>query len=143
MIYSKMAEHAIAAMAELAKQPEGERIATARIADAASIPRPILTKVVAELQHSGFVKTREGRYGGVRLAEPAGETTIREVAVSFDTEVSLPVCPFHPEGCDCAQKDPSKAYALWTDARNAFERFLDEVTIADVAEALHRSPERK
>ena len=140
MIYSKMVEHAISAMAELARQPEGERIATARIADAASIPRPILTKVVAELQHAGFVKTREGRYGGVRLADPASKTTIRQVADSFDTDVSLPLCPFHPdvEGCDCAHTSPCKARTLWETARTALERFLDEMTIADVAEAVKR-----
>ncbi len=136
MIYSKMAEHAIAAMAELANRPTGERIATARIADAASISRPILTKVVAELQHAGFVRTREGRYGGVRLAEPAGTTSIREVANSFDTDVSLPDCPFHPDGCDCHRTNRCKAHKLWTEARVAFDRFLDEVTIADVADAV-------
>lgn len=139
MIYSKMAEHAIGALAELAKQPKGERVATARIADATSIPRPIMTKVVAELQHSGFVKTREGRYGGVRLADPATKTSIRKVANAFDTDVSLPVCPFHPQGCDCAREDPGKAFALWTEARTALERFLDEVTIADVSEASQHS----
>jgi len=137
MIYSKMAEHAIAALAELAKQPEGERIATARIADAASIPRPILTKVVAELHHAGFVRTREGRYGGVRLAAAADRTTVRDIANSFDSDVSLPDCPFHPDGCTCAHDDPCKAHQLWNEARSAFDRFLDEVTIADVAEAVH------
>jgi Rrf2 family protein len=140
MIYSKMAEHAIAAMAELARQPEGERIATARIADAASIPRPILTKVVAELQHAGLVRTREGRYGGVRLAPSAATMSIREVADSFDTDVSLPECPFHPDGCNCHSANPCKAHALWTEARAAFDRFLDEVTIADVSEAVRKQP---
>jgi len=138
MIYSKMTEHAIAALAELAKQPEGQRVATARIAAAASIPRPILTKVVAELQHAGFVKTREGRYGGVRLATSASKTTIRDVAGSFDANVSLPACPFHPdaEDCACSHTTSCKAHALWETARTALERFLDEVTIADVAEAV-------
>ena len=136
MIYSKMAEHAIAALAELAKQPAGERIATARIADAASIPRPMLTKVVAELHHAGFVRTREGRYGGVRLATAADHTTVREIASSFDSDVSLPDCPFHPNGCSCEHEAPCKAHQLWGEARAALDRFLDEVTIADVAEAV-------
>ena len=125
MIYSKMAEHAIAALAELARQPKGERVATARIADAASIPRPILTKVVAELQHAGFVKTREGRHGGVRLVDRTSGTSIREVANAFDTDVSLPLCPFHRDGCSCEGRNPCKAHALWIEAREAFERFLD------------------
>ena len=140
MIYSKMAEHAIAAMAELARQPEGERIATARIADAASIPRPILTKVIADLQHAGLVRTREGRYGGVRLATSAETTTIRQVADSFDIDVSLPDCPFHPDGCACDQESRCKAHALWNEVRAAHDRFLDDVTIADVSDAVCHEP---
>ena len=143
MIYSKMAEHAIAALAELARQPKGERVATARIADAASIPRPILTKVIAELQHAGFVKTREGRHGGVRLADRTSGISIREVADAFDTDVSLPLCPFHPDGCNCEGGDPCKAHALWAKTREAFERFLDDVTIGDVSEAGPRSRRKR
>ncbi len=137
MIYSRMTMHAIAALAELARQPSGERVATARIADAASISRPMLTKVIAELQHSGFVRTREGRHGGVRLTDQATQTSLRQVANTFDRNVGLPECPFHPEGCRCSEErqNPCKAHALWTAARDAFERFLDDVTIADVAEA--------
>jgi len=137
LIYSKMTMHAIAALSELARHPAGKRIATARIADAASVSRPMLTKVIAELERSGFVRTREGRNGGVRLSDQAASSSLRQVADTFDRQVGLPECPFHPDGCSCGEdkKDPCRAHALWVAARAAFDRFLDEVTIADVSES--------
>jgi Rrf2 family protein len=139
MIYSKMAEHAITAMGEIARHPTDEFTSTARIADETALPRPILTKVIARLSHCGLIKTREGRHGGTRLAHPAEETTLRDIVVAFDGGEILPPCPIHTDLCDCASNDPGGLHARWTDARSAAIRFLEETTIAHVAKALNRS----
>ena len=78
MFYSRMAEHAIRALGELARLRD-EYVSTGLIAELTPTPTPILTKVIARLSHAGLVRTREGRHGGVRLARPPSAITVCEV----------------------------------------------------------------
>jgi len=133
-----MTEHAITALGQIARMGEPGFVSTSSIAATAGIPRPILTKVIAALARGNLVKTREGRHGGVRLARPAEEILIRHVVSVFDGVEVLPPCPIHERGCNCKNRTPCKLHDLWGGIRDAADRFLDGVTIADVSEGLDR-----
>jgi len=138
MLYSRMTEHAIAALGEIAREESTGFLSTGSVASRTSIPRPILTKVIASLAREGLVKTREGRHGGARLARPPEEISIRDVVAVFDEPELLQRCPIHGTGCSCADEAPCQLHDLWQNVRTAADRFLDEATIADVATALRR-----
>ena len=133
-----MTEHAIAALGEIAREGQDGFLSTGAVAAKTSIPRPILTKVIATLARTGLIKTREGRHGGARLARPAEEISIRDVVSIFDGPDILQSCPIHDVGCSCVDDTVCRLHDLWQDLRSAADRFLDEGTIADVAAALDR-----
>lgn len=136
MLYSRMAEHAITALGAVERQGSPNFVSTGSIAQETSVPRPILTKVIAGLARAGLLRTREGRHGGVRLIRSADEIRLREVVEAFDEPEILPACPLRQEGCDCGGKTPCSLHARWQDVLAATDRFLDETTVADVAHAL-------
>lgn len=142
MFYSRMAEHAIRALGELARLRD-EYVSTGLIAELTPTPTPILTKVIARLSHAGLVRTREGRHGGVRLARPPSAITVCEVVTAFDGDEVLPVCPVFSQGCNCLETQLCRLHVLWTEAREAAFRFLEGITIADVAVALDRQPRQR
>lgn len=74
-MFSITVEYALAAMAEIAKQPT----TTASVAKAAQCPRAYLPKVLQLLRRARLITSKRGVHGGVRLAKPANKITLLDV----------------------------------------------------------------
>src|SRR5574341_436063 len=97
---TRQADYALRAATEIARLPEGERIATATIASQQSIPLPFLAKIISQLVVRGILETVRGASGGVSLARAPREITMREIIEAIDGPISLNRCTRDPGQCE-------------------------------------------
>lgn len=133
MLYSKTSKYAVLALAEIASQEDTRLISTRRIAEATSSPYPLLAKIVNQLRRAGLVVATRGKRGGIRLARPATEITIKDVVIALDGPAMLNDCPLFLGPCSCDRQ--CSLHPIWKPARDAVVAFLESTTIQEVANA--------
>ncbi|TVS13082.1 MAG: Rrf2 family transcriptional regulator [Wenzhouxiangella sp.] len=110
---------------------KGEQLSTiAEIAEAYGISRNHLMKVVQQLGSRGFLYSRRGKNGGIRLA--GGPDDIRIGAVVRAMEPSFGVAECMRSDDECALTPACRLRGKLREANQAFLEVLDEVTLADI-----------
>jgi Rrf2 family protein len=129
---SHTAEYALRALVHLAALPAGKVILGKDLADRAAIPARYLSKILWVLGNAGIIDATRGSGGGYRLRRPARQIRLAEVVDLFDKARARPVCllGWNPE---CSDARPCPAHAAWKSVRDAYVRFLETTTIADIA----------
>jgi Rrf2 family iron-sulfur cluster assembly transcriptional regulator len=133
MLYSKTAKYAVLALAEVTRDDSDRPVPTKQIAGAASIPYPLLAKIVGKLRMAGLIRAARGKAGGILLARPADRMTILDVVLALDGEAVLKDCPLYLDPCDCERV--CSLHRMWGPARDAMLQFLRSTTIQAVADA--------
>ena len=133
MLYSKTAKYAVLALAEVALRDAQHPVPTKEIAEAASAPYPLLAKIVGHLRRAGLLVAARGKQGGIVLAVPAAQITIKDVVLALDGPAILNDCPLNLEPCNCGKV--CSLHPIWKPARDAVVEFLERTTIEDVARA--------
>ncbi len=133
MLYSKTAKYAVLALAEVALCPPEHPVSTKQIAASASVPYPLLAKIVGQLRRAGLVHAERGKHGGILLTRPAKEITIQDVMIAMDGPDVLNNCPLFLAPCDCEKE--CSLHPLWRPARDAVVKFVENSTLQDVANA--------
>lgn len=125
MKLTKQTDYALRTLMHLATRSRGERTQAQEIAKAYNIPLNHLTKIVHKLAQLGYINTYRGRNGGIELARPAANITIRQVIEDFEPSL-------HPTDCQvCGVKNCCLQYHFNV-AIKAFMQSLSNTTIADV-----------
>lgn len=115
----------------LAGEP-GRSFTTDAIAQEFAVSRHHLTKVVQDLANAGFVTTRRGAGGGLRLARPAERIALGEVVRALEGRSALVEC-FRADGGDCVLTPLCRLRDRLAAAREAFLRELDRTSLAECA----------
>jgi Rrf2 family transcriptional regulator, iron-sulfur cluster assembly transcription factor len=136
MLYSKTAKYAVLALSEVANRSSQEPVSTRQIAEAASVPYPLLAKIVGQLRRAGLVHAARGKHGGILLTRPANEITVRDVVVALDGTDVLDDCPLFLHPCTCERE--CALHPLWRPARDAVVAFFETTSLQDVADARRR-----
>ena len=131
MLYSKTAKYAVLALAEVALCPPKHPVSTKEIAASASVPYPLLAKIVGQLRRAGLVNAARGKHGGILLARPAEEIVLKDIVLAMDGPDILYRCPLLLEPCDCEHE--CELHPLWKPAHDAVTRFLENTTLRDIA----------
>lgn len=131
MLYSKTAKYAVLALAEVALCPPEHPVSTKQIATSASVPYPLLAKIVGQLRRAGLVHATRGKHGGILLARPAEDITIKDVVIAMDGPDVLDDCPLFLAPCKCEKK--CSLHQLWGPARDAVVEFFEHSTLRGVA----------
>ena len=99
---SKKCKYAIKALIELAKLGKEQSMFTRDIAKNQNIPQKFLEQILTELKQGGFVTSRKGYGGGIKLKRPAKEITVADVYRQFDGAIALVPCVAYDlyEKCD-------------------------------------------
>jgi Rrf2 family protein len=138
MEITRQADYAVRSMVHLSELPFDNRVSTASISEAESIPLPFLTKVISRLATAGLVTTSRGMGGGVSLARPPEEVTLLQVVEAVDGPIVLNHCLLRSGHCerepDCAAHD------VWAEIQNRLVQELDSVTMRELAD---RQAEKK
>jgi len=125
-------EHALRALAYLARLPECTSILGRELAKEASIPANYLSKILWTLGNAGIIDATRGNGGGYRLRRVAGEIRLYEVVELFDRDRVRLEC-FLGGGKDCDCENPCTAHEAWRDVRTAYLDFLHTKTVADIS----------
>ncbi|MCB9689322.1 MAG: Rrf2 family transcriptional regulator [Alphaproteobacteria bacterium] len=109
-----------------------EVLSAAQIAERHRVSHTHVQKVVQALRREGFVTTRRGPGGGVRLARPASEIRLGDVVRAMEPHLRLVVC-FDPNDETCVLAGSCALTGALMRASAAFFSVLDATTLADVA----------
>ncbi|MFO1172580.1 MAG: Rrf2 family transcriptional regulator [Hyphomicrobiaceae bacterium] len=120
------------ALMRLAAEPD-RTFTTEALAKELAISRHHLNKVVQALAEAGFVSTRRGGGGGLKLARPAAGIGLGEVVRRLEAPQALVEC-FRDESSPCTFLPRCRLRARLAKARDAFMADLDRSTLADCIE---------
>jgi Rrf2 family nitric oxide-sensitive transcriptional repressor len=90
-----------------------------------------LMKVVHELGLAGYLRTTQGKGGGISLARPAQSIVLGELVRLTEPDMALMPC-FAPVATACAIFPACKLKVAVQAARDAFLAVLDGYTLADL-----------
>ncbi|HSH41454.1 MAG TPA: Rrf2 family transcriptional regulator [Arenicellales bacterium] len=116
---------------------EGELVRISDIAESFGISRNHLTKIVHQLGTRGYLETRQGRGGGIRLARAPSKIVIGDVVRDFEEDLDLVEC-FNPGRSECRIQSTCILRGALGDALAAFLDALDDTTLADLLEPRRR-----
>jgi len=128
---TRQADYALRAATEIARLPEGERVATATIASQQNIPLPFLAKIISQLVVRGILETVRGASGGVNLARLPQDITMLEIIEAIDGPISLNRCTRDPSVCE--QMSSCPFCEIFVEAQLALTNRLENTTLADLA----------
>ena len=130
---STTSEYALRALSILAALPQGASILGRDLARHTGIPARYLAKVLTILHNAGLVGTARGSNGGYWLSRSADSIRIQEVVALFDSAAMRRSCLLCP-GRTWSEEHPCSAHGSWKVVRDAYLRFLENVTLADISE---------
>jgi Rrf2 family iron-sulfur cluster assembly transcriptional regulator len=127
---SRRGDYAVRTMVALGREPFGNVLSVARIAERMGIPSRFLAHVLADLGRAGLVIGRAGRSGGYRLAVPASEISLLQIVDAAERDAEAR-CVLRGGPCDvagrCAVHDP-----FWA-ATSAVRSELAATTLENVS----------
>jgi Rrf2 family transcriptional regulator, iron-sulfur cluster assembly transcription factor len=139
MRLSTQADYAVRVVYELASRPSGTIVQTREIAAAQDAPEGYLAKVVQALARAGLLRTVRGNQGGIVLARPAAEISVREVCEAIEGPTMFHRCAQRVEPC---AESPCGTHAFWTRIESLLTHELESTTFAAlVSQAPHRDGE--
>ena len=125
MNLSRKSDYALRAIRNLAGLPKGTLGSINTIAQAESLPREFLAKILKDLTTSGILVSFQGVTGGYRLTRPPGKVSFLDVIEAVDGQLHLSLCT-EPGKCSCNQNDHCHMHKFWVDqekvVRNALRR---------------------
>ena len=134
MRVSAKTDYALRAAVELAAaHGNGTPVKGERLATSQSIPLRFLENILLQLRHAGIVESRRGADGGYKLARAPGEITLADVIRAIDGPLAG-VSGQRPETLDFkGTSEPLRE--VWVAVRASLRGVLEQVTLADVANA--------
>ncbi|RME37987.1 MAG: Rrf2 family transcriptional regulator [Planctomycetota bacterium] len=139
---SRTGEYALQAMVFLAQRADDCPIPASTIARATGIPSKYLSAILGTLVRRGVLAANPGRGGGFRFARPPQETLLYDVLAPFEPDLAPNrPCPFgNPV---CSDDNPCGGHQHWKRVMEAYRKFLDRTTVAQVAGPKDRKPSGK
>jgi Rrf2 family protein len=137
MKLSTQVDYAVRAVYELAQHDAGAVLHTDEIAVAQRVPKARLAKVVQDLARADLVRTMRGRQGGVVLARPAGDITVRDVYEAVEGPILMCRCRQRAEPCG---DRPCDTHEFWHGIEDLLNEELETVTFAALADTRRTAP---
>jgi Rrf2 family protein len=129
-----MALHALGMIALEGERFGGKPITSELLARSINTNPVVVRRVLADLRRAGLVATRRGVGGGVVLARPAAQISLRTIWEALEADEQL--FGRHPSGpnphCPTARCVAAYLEALYGDAEAALKVSLGKVTLAQL-----------
>src|SRR5208283_1032953 len=146
MKLSKKGEYALRALIDLGIAAEVGRslVQVTELADREKLPIKFLEQIMMNLKGAGLIESRRGKFGGYRLARPAGKIIIGQIVRLIDVPLAPINCVSQTayEKCSCPDETHCGLRMLMLDVRNAITSILDRYSLADVVEVTLRKMRR-
>ena len=131
---STTSEHALRALIELARLPQGEMLLGKDLSERGHIPGQYVSKVLLTLRNAGFLDSVRGSGGGYRLRKPAKNIYLIDIVELFDGVRSRPFC-FLDKHKDCNDENPCPAHKKFRKVRTAYIKFLETTSVLELSKA--------
>jgi len=131
MKFSTRVRYGLRALLELAREGQDLPVPLARLAEKQNLSVKYLENLFHALRDAGIVAASRGPRGGYRLARPAGEITVLEIAQALDGRVRLVECVGNPRFCD--QAAHCRTHPLWEELSRVLEEHMARITLAQLA----------
>lgn len=131
---SKLADYGIVIMTHLAR-PGGVQASAQEIAQATRIPQPMAQKILKALAREGLLRSQRGVKGGYELARAARAINVAQIIEALDGPIAITDCVDGAAG-DCLIESLCPARTNWARINSAVRDALEEVTLAEMAEAV-------
>jgi len=125
MRLSRKSDYALRALRHLSSLPSGKLGSINSIAEAESIPREFLAKILKDLTRGGILVSYQGVTGGYRLARTPREVTFLDVIEAIDGPIHLNLCTAGKD-CNCAQYDTCQMREFWETQERTFLKALSK-----------------
>ena len=132
MQITRQSEYAIRALIELASTPEGTILQSRAIAKKHDLPEKFLNKTIQLLSHAGFIETKRGMHGGIKLAVSPDSITIADVITAIEGKISINPCL--GDSSYCNRQEVCRVHHILQRAQRAMLAELNKETIADLAD---------
>ena len=96
MQLTRHTDYAFRALIYLASMPE-QTVTIGTISDVFNIPKSHMMKVISRLTSNGYICSIRGKMGGISLAKPAQDITLKEIVVLMEKTL----VPFDCVGQNC------------------------------------------
>ena len=114
-----------------------EFVSTHAMGEALGLSPHFLAKVLQRLIAQGLVQSKRGPNGGVALARPAGEVSMKDIVLAIDGSEIFEECVLGLPGC--GDQKPCPLHDEWGGRRSDLLTTFEETSIALLAEKSTRS----
>ncbi len=129
---NRQTDYAVRVVLALAKHGAQARLSTPVIQREMLIPPALMPRIVAQLARAGLVHTFPGRDGGVTLARPAAEISLRDVVEAFEGPVLLSQCLQVRGESDCPFQVTCPVRSKWGRVQMAMLREMAAISFEDL-----------
>lgn len=133
-MFSSKARYALKAALILARRgafADGAKLVNIRdLAEAGSLPRPFLAKIMQELSGVGIIRARKGPGGGVALSTTPDQISLADVIFSVDLVEGTRRCIMEDRPCREVESCP-----LHITCKTIREDILGQTTLQDVLDS--------
>ena len=132
MKISTKARYGTRALLDLALHCSDEPVQLKDIARREVLSPSYLEHLFIPLIVSGILKSTRGARGGVSMARPPGEITLREIVEALEGPISLVECL--SENSECPRSGACATQDIWEELTEAIGNILENSTLADLVE---------
>jgi len=124
---TRRTDYAIRILLELARVGGGP-LSVRELAERQAVPYAFARGIQRDLVATGLVTTRRGARGGVLLARPSTEISLRDVAHAMQGDVSCAVCSRDPKWCD--RMADCEVHKIWLEVDSMVGDYLATKSLA-------------
>ncbi|MBD3403975.1 Rrf2 family transcriptional regulator [candidate division GN15 bacterium] len=125
MQLSRKADYALRAVRHISTLPKGKLGSINSIAEAESIPREFLAKILKDLTRSGILVSYQGVTGGYRLSRIPKEISFLDVIEAIEGPIHLNLCTEGPN-CGCDQYGGCQFREFWENQEVTVKKALSK-----------------
>jgi Rrf2 family protein len=129
---NRQTDYAIRIVLALAKTPAGTRLSSSHIQKEMLIPKAYMARIVAQLAKTDFITAYPGRDGGLQLAKPANDVTLRDVVELMEQPLYLSECMLDEQACPFEGACPVRK--RWHRLQNVIMNELEQTNFEELAQ---------
>lgn len=131
---NRQTDYAVRVVLALAKQGEGARVSSAEIQREMLIPKALMARIVAQLAQAGLILTFPGRDGGLQIARPPSQISMKDVVEAFEGPIQISDCITPGGENDCPFIHVCPVRSKWGRIQSAMLREMKSILFSDLAE---------
>lgn len=133
MLISTKGRYALRLMVRIAQADTGEKVSLREVAESEDISLKYLEQLARPLMQAGLLESVRGKGGGYRLAKAPAEVNAGAVLRAVEGTTAPVACLSLEEGVACPRSGKCTTVRFWAGLDDVIERYVDGVTLADLA----------